>query len=82
MKCETLTNINLSVKLLESGIKDDDLKVFLDIIVRSSIRINDFIKNFKYQQHDEVAATKHSICQLLDEVIGMTEDRVMLKILL
>jgi signal transduction histidine kinase len=75
-----LTNINLSVKLLESAIKDDDLKAYLDIITRSSIRINDLLKELlKYQQHDEVAATKHSICRLLDEVIAITEDRIMLK---
>jgi signal transduction histidine kinase len=75
-----LANINLSVKLLESAIKDDDLKVYLDIIMRSSGRINHLLKELlKYQPQDEVVVAKHSICQLLDDVIGMTEDRIMLK---
>jgi signal transduction histidine kinase len=75
-----LTNINLSVKLLESAIKDDELKVYLDIIARSSIRINNLIKEFlDYQVPNNVHAEKHSIHQLLDEVIEMTEDRIMLK---
>lgn len=75
-----LTNINLSVKVLESAIKDDDLKVYLDIIKRSSTRINNLLKEFlKYQADDEVISAKHSICHLLDEIIEMTEDRLMLK---
>ena len=75
-----LTNINLSAKILDSAIKDENLKVYLDIIMRSSIRINDLLKEFlKYQAHDVVTEAKHSICQLLDEVIKMTEDRIKLK---
>src|SRR4029079_12577994 len=38
-----LTNINLSVEMLGAAIKDNQLKVYLDIIKRSSIRINSLI---------------------------------------
>jgi signal transduction histidine kinase len=75
-----LTNINLSVKLLESAIKDDELKGYLDIITRSSIRINNLIKEFlKQQMPGEVLPEKQSVQQLLDEVVEMTRDRIKLK---
>ena len=35
-----LTNISLAIGMLESYIKDDEAKVYLDIIMRSSMRIN------------------------------------------
>src|SRR5580765_3118922 len=73
-----LTNINLSVKLLESAIKNDDLKAYLQIITRSSIRINSLMTEFlKHQLPDETISKKHSIHELLDEVIEMTNDRIM-----
>ena len=75
-----LSNINLAVEMLKSIIRHDDQKIYLDIITRSSIRINDLIKELlKYQQADEVQAEKHSIHQLLDEILAMNEDRIMLK---
>lgn len=66
--------------MLKSIIRHDDQKIYLDIIMRSSVRINDLIEELlKYQQADEVQAEKHSIHQLLDEVLAMNEDRIMLK---
>src|SRR5687768_5497396 len=38
-----LTNINLAVEMLGSAIKDNQLKIYLDILTRSSIRINSLI---------------------------------------
>jgi signal transduction histidine kinase len=38
-----LTSIDLSIEMLLSGIKDDERKTYLDIIMRSSIRINDLL---------------------------------------
>jgi signal transduction histidine kinase len=38
-----LTNIDLSIKMLLSGIKEGERKTYLDIIMRSSIRINDLL---------------------------------------
>ena len=75
-----LSNINLSISMLEAAIKDDDLKIYLDIIRRSSTRINNQITELlKYQLADEAPAVKHSIEQLLDEVIVLSEDRIALK---
>lgn len=76
-----LSNINLAVEMLKSAIRDDDnQKIYLDIIMRSSVRINDLIKDLlKYQQMDEVQMEKHSVCQLLDEVVEMAKDRILLK---
>jgi signal transduction histidine kinase len=75
-----LSNINLAVEMLKSMNGGDDQKIYLDIIMRSSVRINDLIKELlKYQEADEVQAEKHSIHQLLDEVLVMIEDRIMLK---
>lgn len=75
-----LTNINLSVGMLESVIKNDDLKIYLDIIIRSSMRINDLITELvKYQQADEVPVGKYSIHQLLDEVLEIAGDRITLR---
>lgn len=74
-----LTNINLAVEMLKSAIKDDDQK-YLDIIMRSSVRITDLINELlKNQQADEEQGEKYSIHQLLDEVLDMSADRIMLK---
>jgi signal transduction histidine kinase len=75
-----LTNILLSVKMLESAILDEELKIFLDIITRSSVRINILIKELiKYQESDELPEGKHSIHELLDETVKMAADRISLR---
>ena len=75
-----LTNISLAIEMLESYIKDDEARVYLDIIVRSSMRINILINELlKNQQNDEVHSEKFSVHQLIDEVLAMAEDRIRLK---
>ena len=75
-----LTNINLASVLLEATLKGPDQKIYLDIIKRSSIRINKLINDLlMYQQAEEAQAEKYSINELLDEVLEMTEDRITLK---
>lgn len=75
-----LTNINLAVEMLKRVTRDDTQKIYLDIIMRSCIRINNLINELvQYQLADEAQAEKHSIHQLLDEILAMTEDRIMLK---
>lgn len=75
-----LTSINLSIVLLAAEIKKADLKVYLDIIRRSSARINDLVNELlKYQEADKVPAESHSIHRLLDEVLEMARDRILLK---
>jgi signal transduction histidine kinase len=75
-----LTNINLAIEMLESFIKDDEAKPYLDIIVRSTTRINILINELLKNQHtDEVHTEKHFIHELIDEVLAMARDRIMLK---
>jgi signal transduction histidine kinase len=52
-----LTSIQLSVGMLEALSIGNDSKIYLDIILRSSMRINDLINELlKYQQADKVRA--------------------------
>jgi signal transduction histidine kinase len=75
-----LTNIILTVHLLESKILDDNDRRYMDIIKRSSAKINDLVNDLlKGQQKNEIQTEKHSIHQLLDEVIELASDRLMLK---
>ena len=75
-----LTNINLSVQMLECEIQDDKLRMYLDIINRSSVRINGMLNEvLKNRQLAHEHADNYSIHQLLDEVLEMTGDRITLK---
>jgi nitrogen-specific signal transduction histidine kinase len=72
-----LTNIMLTVHLLESKILDDTDRLYMDIIKRSSAKINDLINDLlKGQKKEKIQTEKHSIHQLLDEVIEMANDRL------
>ena len=75
-----LSNINLAIEMLKSMISDDDQKIYLDIITRGSGRINELVTDLLTSfQADEIQSEKHSIHELLDEVLAMTEDRIILK---
>jgi signal transduction histidine kinase len=75
-----LTNINLSIDMLNSATTDRELKVYLDIILRSSARINYLINELlQYQEIEESGTNRHSLHQLLDEVLTLTADRILLK---
>jgi signal transduction histidine kinase len=75
-----LTNINLSIDMLRPAITNNELKIYVDIISRSSVRINHLINELlKYQEIEESETNKHSLHQLLDEVLTLTADRIMLK---
>jgi signal transduction histidine kinase len=75
-----LTNINLSIDMLSSAITNNELTIYLDIINRSSKRINHLINELlRYQETEESETNKHSLHQLLDEVLTMTGDRILLK---
>ena len=75
-----LTNIILTIHLLESKIMDDNDRLYMDIIKRSTERINDLINDvLKEQEKDKIRSEKHSIHQLLDEVIEAANDKIMLK---
>src|SRR6187401_1919354 len=75
-----LTNIMLTVHLLESKILDDNDRMYMDIIKRSSTKINDLVNDLlKGQREEKIQTEKQSIHQLLDEVIGLASDRLVLK---
>lgn len=75
-----LTNINLAVEMLKSTKMDDEQRIYLDIIMRSSGRVNDLVTDLLTSSRtDEVQPENHFIHQLLDEVLVMTKDRIMLK---
>ena len=75
-----LTNIMLTIHLLESRVLDDSDRMYMDIIKRSSVKMNDLINDLlKGQQEEEIQEEKYSIHQLLDEVIEMASDKIMLK---
>ena len=72
--------LNKPAELTLAALKDNDLKIYLAIIMRSSIRINEIINEvLKYHGVDEVQPEEHSIHHMLDEVLTMAEDRIRLK---
>src|SRR5258708_11705088 len=75
-----LSNINLAVEMLKSTAMDDDQKIYLDIIMRNSGRINDLVNDLLTScQTDEMQFEQVSIHQLLDDVLAITRDRIILK---
>jgi signal transduction histidine kinase len=75
-----LSNINLAVEMLKTTTRDDDRKIYLDIIMRSSGRITDLVTDLlRSSQDNEMRLEECSIHQLIDAVLAMTEDRIMLK---
>ena len=72
-----LTIINLSIDMLQSEIKDNYLKTYLDIITRSSMRINDMINEIlKLREADQIEPGGNPIYQMLDEIIEMANGQV------
>lgn len=75
-----LTNIMLTIHLLESKILDDSDRMYMDIIKRSSAKINDLVNELlKGQQEQDIQMDRYSIHQLLDEVIEIASDKIRLK---
>jgi signal transduction histidine kinase len=75
-----LSNINLAVEMLKSLVSNDDQKTYLDIIKRGAGRINDLVTDLLTSfRSEEMQSGKHSVHQLINEVIAMTEDRIRLK---
>ena len=63
-----------------SAITDVELKVYVDIITRSSKRINHLINELLLNQEiEEPETNKYSLHQLLDDALTLTADRIMLK---
>jgi signal transduction histidine kinase len=75
-----LSTINLSVEMLKSIVIDDNQKMFLDMIARGSMRINEILTEIHtFFQANEIHVEEYSIHQLLDEVVAMAGDRLVLK---
>ena len=75
-----LTTINLATDMLESAIEDKDLRNYLDIIRRNSVRINNAIYALlKHQDAEKEKEKAYPIHLLLDEVLEMAEDRLRIK---
>ena len=65
-----LTNIDLSLMVLKLQLENTDRKAYLDIITRSSHRINIVINQLLLPQNlDEVVLEQISMHQLLDNVL-------------
>jgi signal transduction histidine kinase len=66
--------------MLNSVITDNELKIYVDIISRSSKRINHLINELiLHQEIVESGTNKHSLHQLLDEALSLAADRIILK---
>lgn len=75
-----LNNINLCVEVLELEMKDQRMAIYLDILRRNSVRINHLVDTLlKYRQGEETTVEKHSIHELLDEVLLMAADKISLR---
>lgn len=56
-----LGHINLSVEMLQSIVKDNDLKMYLDVIMRNSIRIENLMHEFLLISHGANAGQAEDI---------------------
>lgn len=75
-----LSNINLSLKMLQIHAKDDESLEYLDIIQRSSDRISRLVNDFlQVKSVKEKLPEKNSIHQLIEEVLAITKDQLVLK---
>ncbi|HEV8283948.1 MAG TPA: ATP-binding protein [Chitinophagaceae bacterium] len=75
-----LTNINLAVFMLKAEIKMGDIDKYVDIIDRSSVRINEILNEFlQSSRNDPAKRDRISINQLLDEILVIVKDRLILK---
>jgi len=75
-----LTNINLSVEMLKDVVTDESQRLYLEVILRASHKVNALIDELIKQQQPEKAQVIHySMHQLLDEVLLMAADRLFLK---
>jgi PAS domain S-box-containing protein len=75
-----LTNIHLSVEQLEEEVVNEDSKLFLGIIKRNGQRINDLITELlNNSKPSELAFSKMSVHQVLDQTLEQAIDRINLK---
>jgi len=75
-----LTAIKLAGEMLRSMTGNKDQRILLNMIVSNSVRINNLLTDFLTSfQTNEPKSEKHSIHELLDEILTLSEDRIRLK---
>ena len=75
-----LSNINLSVEILEQLMTDESQQTYLDIILRASAKINSLISVLIHEhQPEQLPSITYSLHHLLDEVLLLSADRLLLK---
>ncbi len=75
-----LSNINLAVDMLQAIIAEEEVKLYLDIILRASTRVNELINDLLlHHQHTKAQPEICCVKELLNEVPFMNADRLMLK---
>ena len=74
-----LATIELSVDLILNENINEDLRAYMEIIKRSTTRINDLVNEMIKKNQDEVQIVNQSVQNLLDEVVEMALDRINLK---
>lgn len=75
-----LTNINLSLEELEQEIKNEDLSMYLQIISRSSNRINDLLNELLHSfKPSEIVRVKYSVQHVVENALALAHDRMQLK---
>jgi signal transduction histidine kinase len=75
-----LTNIHLSTEMLGSTIQEEEQKGYLDIINRSSVRINLLITDLlNCLQTSDALPEEQSFPQLLEQAMDEAADRILLK---
>lgn len=75
-----LNNINLAIFMLKAGMNSGDADKYLDIINRSTGRINEIVNDFlQSTRNNHVKRDRISLNQLLDEILEIAKDRLILK---
>jgi signal transduction histidine kinase len=75
-----LNNINLAVFILKAGMNSGNLEKYVDIINRSTIRINEIVNDFLQSSRNDSGKRDYiSINRLLDEILEIGKDRLILK---
>jgi signal transduction histidine kinase len=74
-----LTSINLAAVMLDSVMVNAEGKQYVDIIKRSTARINLLVENLFKNQPKKRKTDYYSVLQLLNEVVESVKDRMFLK---
>jgi PAS domain S-box-containing protein len=75
-----LTNVNISLDMLEVDHEKNSIKNYIDIIRRSSNRINELITELLDSSREkELSFQKISIQEIFDQTLTMASDRITLK---